>query len=490
MISFTSHCPRRWILLFIMCNFFFRVADAAFSMSGLSSNFLNLYTRPRTKLSAGNSQAFGTMKSLDWLCLSSYSTSSLFAKQPSQSFQERLSDKDQPTSSGSSDSLSDLLSSTERYAVSLNMTLEQLQHQKEIYQNASEELQERLERMDKDEAGLSPSATSVGKQKHEMICEHRLKHGRHPFVCSKCWSYLPVCVCHLADAPSTREEHEKSKMQWDFPNSNLQLLVWTHHREWGLTSNTGSILALTLGNDASNRDSTYIDTSSVDTNNPCRLLMKGLPKHDQILQGILDSAGRDQCHHGDDGSTLVVVLWPSSNPENTITLQQLRQELEASSASSSSGAGSTNKNPQVSDAKTSSPQRKRKVLLLAVDGTWRNARRMVAKLPSYVKRLDLDESAIRWNDDLLDGETNRSEDSLSILAPLRKRGLSGKDNHKVIATANASPLDNEKRQVCTAEAVVAALHALGAIDTGLAQHVLYVTQTKVDRVRRYRGKVQ
>ncbi|KAL3929561.1 MAG: hypothetical protein SGBAC_012154 [Bacillariaceae sp.] len=298
----------------------------------------------------------------------------------------------------------------------------------------------------------------------------------------------------MANAPSTREEHEKSKLQWDSPNSNLQVLVWTHHREWGLTSNTGSILALTLGNDASNRDSTYIDTSSVDTSNPCRLLMKGLPKHDQILQGILDSAGRDQSHHGDGSSTLVVVLWPSSNPENTITLAQLRQELEASSASnsrSSNGAGSASKNPQVSDAKTSSPQTKRKVVLLAVDGTWRNARRMVAKLPSYVKRLDLDESTIRWNDDdLLDGETNRSEDSLSILAPLRKRGLSGRNNHKVTATANASRLDNENRQVCTAEAVVAALHEVGAIDTGLAQHVLYVTQTKVDRVRRYRGKVQ
>ena len=51
-------------------------------------------------------------------------------------------------------------------------------------------------------------------------------------------------------------------------------------------------------------------------------------------------------------------------------------------------------------------------------------------------------------------------------------------------------MQSEKKQVCTAEAVVAALHELKAIDTELARHVLAVTQTKVDLVRRYRGKVQ
>ncbi|CAJ1959548.1 unnamed protein product [Cylindrotheca closterium] len=364
------------------------------------------------------------------------------------------------------------------------MTQEEVEYQKEFYQNASQELQERLERLDKDE-GLSPA--TVGKRKHELICAHRLKFGRHPFVCSKCWSYLPVCVCHLAT---------RSSKEWKYKNL-LQVLVWTHHREWGLTSNTGSILGLTLGNnDASSHvvDTTHIDPST-DENNPCRLLMKGLPKHDEILQNILDDSARkregdDESHGVDhDGSTLVVVLWPSSNPENAITLPQLRRELEASDPNN---CFDSNPHEEVSDAMVSSSQKK--IVLLAVDGTWRNARRMVAKLPSHVKRLDLDESTIRWNDSKATGDENSpSEDSssmLSILAPLRRRGPSGKENQKTDLKVNASSLDNEKRQVCTAEAVVAALHEVGAIDTELAQQVLYATQTKVDRVRRYRGKVQ
>jgi len=110
------------------------------------------------------------------------------------------------------------------------------------------------------------------------------------------------------------------------------------------------------------------------------MLMKGLPKHDKELQDILNSAEETMSQQPDEvGRPLVVVLWPSSSAENLITLEELRETLETLAEPSDDDADGKNK----------------QVVLLAVDGTWRNARRMVAKLPSHVKRLDLDEQALR-----------------------------------------------------------------------------------------------
>jgi hypothetical protein len=180
------------------------------------------------------------------------------------------------------------------------------------------------------------------------------------------------------------------------------------YREWGLTSNTGSIVAQALEN--------------------CEMLMKGLQEHDiQLQEDILE-----------DDKTLAVVLWPDSadSPAPSISLEQVQQELKHD----------------------------RRVVLIAVDGTWRNARRMVYRLPDTLPRLDLSAGVVL-----------SSPATGSILAPLRTRG-------------GPSTREGSDRQVCTAEAVVGALVALGLSKTD-GDHVLELTKTKVDRIRRYRGKV-
>ena len=288
------------------------------------------------------------------------------------------------------------------------MTIEQVKEQKNRHLRASETLQIRLQSKD-----LS------GKEKHEIMCHHRLKYGRHPFACPNCWSYLPVCVCDLV------EKNLHQEVPDDGTNNLLQVVVWTHHREWGLTSNTGSILALAIPN--------Y-----------CQLLMKGLPEHDKILEETILQ----------DENCLAVVLWPDQSkrkegnnkdedetPSSIISLDQVKDEIR---------------------------KNQRRVVLIAVDGTWRNARRMVARLPPTVPRLDLSADIVFSDDSSHDGRS-------SILAPLRTRGESGGGQ------------DSDGRQVCTAEAVVGALMSLGTLDQHQGRHVLDVTRTKIERIGRYRG---
>lgn len=293
-------------------------------------------------------------------------------------------------------SLSDMLSSPMRYANALNMTLEQVERTKETYRTASEDLHMRLQSKD-----------YTGTEKHTLLCGHRLEYGRHPFSCPKCWSYLPVCVCGVA-----------GDVKRALP-SNLEVVVWTHHREWGLTSNTGCLLGLTLDN--------------------CRPLMKGLPEHDNQLEDMLE-----------DEDCLAVVLWPdqnsadpdsSSSEVKTISLDEVKEELQ-----------------------------NRRVVLIAVDGTWRNARRMVARLPPTVPRLDLSMDVVFSHNNAND---QSSGDESSILAPLRARGPSTREC--------------AERQVCTAEAVAGALMQLGLTRSD-GDHVLDITRRKVDLIRRYRGK--
>jgi hypothetical protein len=158
------------------------------------------------------------------------------------------------------------------------------------------------------------------------------------------------------------------------------------------------------------------------------MFMKGLQEHDIKLQvDVLE-----------DENTLAVVLWPDAADSSapSISLEQVQQEL----------------------------LKDRRVVLIAVDGTWRNARRMVCRLPDTLPRLNLPADIV-----LSLPETG------SILEPLRSRG-------------GPSTWEGSDRQVCTAEAVVGALVALGLSKTD-GDHVLELTKTKVDRIRRHRGMV-
>jgi DTW domain-containing protein YfiP len=283
-------------------------------------------------------------------------------------------------------SLSGVISSPERYAHALNLTVEQVAETKRNHVQAAEDLHQLLQQSD-----LS------GTEKHHLLCRHRFRYGSHPFLCHDCWSYIPVCVCHQVGDQKRR-----------LP-ANLEVVVWTHHGEWGLTSNTGCLLAKSL--------------------TPCNLWMKGLPEHDQQMEQLLA-----------DNTCQPVVLWAADSksetttPPSTITLDEILEKTH---------------------------QLHQRVVLIAVDASWRNARRMVARLPANVPRLDLSANIV------LPGGTQHDK---SILAPLRSRGPG-----------------TSQRQVCTAEAVVGALLALGLKPEDGA-HVLDITKKKVDLIRRYRGK--
>lgn len=275
------------------------------------------------------------------------------------------------------DSLSGSVSSPEKYAKALGLSLQEVEEAIALREQAVQELQIQIAR------------ESDGRQRHKLICQHRFQHGKHPFVCKKCWSYHPICLCH--EVP-----REKTKIPCH------KVVIWTHHSEWGSPSNTGSMLPLLLEN--------------------TQILMKGL--HDKELGDIV--CGNDDNDNYNDSMVQPVVLWPNVNKHDkmeeetieTVTLDEL--------------AGKTNN-----------------IVLLAVEGTWRQARRMVSKLP--YPRLSLDEK----------------RPTPSLLSPLR------------------SQTNGPAQSVCTAEAVVHALQGLG-MEADPA--ILHTVRLKVDRTRRYQGK--
>ena len=156
-----------------------------------------------------------------------------------------------------------------------------------------------------------------------------------------------------------------------------------------------------------------------ETVDPCSMLMKGLAEHDAQLSAILE-----------DPTCFPVVLWPAeSEARPSVSVENLRLQVGA-----------------------------RRVVLIAVDGTWRNARKMVARMPSSVSRLDLGSEIVG------EGE--------SLLAPIRFRGHSSGED--------------DSRKVCTAEAVVGAMIAFGLAEVD-GRYILDVAERKVDLIRRYRG---
>mmetsp|Transcript_13754 Transcript_13754/g.23870 ORF Transcript_13754/g.23870 Transcript_13754/m.23870 type:complete len:435 (-) Transcript_13754:1587-2891(-) len=359
----------------------------------------------------------------------------------------------------SDDFLSDRVSSPERYAEALNMTVQQVAERKEKYRQALEQLHQQLLQVEKDYRQTTTTATQspsafVGTQKHRLICQHRFRYGHHPFVCPACWSYLPVCVC------------DHNNRQASMPSSKLEVIVWFHHKEWGLTSNTGGLLKLALGQDK------------------CKLLMKGLPEHDELLQQeYLDNHPR---------GNLVVVLWPANDGKQSKAKE--RQAFRITDASDkpqdNEGSGRSPAGITTFDSTSgvatitlddirqelASPNG-RKVVLMAVDGTWRNARRMVARVPPTIPRLDLPLSVVSEQFSASKSSSSSSSipsTSTSLLAPLRSKGPSNQRR------------DGGENLVCTAEAVSMVLVELG-IETKDADSILDLARQKVDLVRRYRG---
>jgi DTW domain-containing protein YfiP len=313
------------------------------------------------------------------------------------------------------DSLSHMLSSPERYAEQMGMTVDQVCRFQEEHTAASQALHQQVE-----------ASFNDGPKKHRIICEHRYRYAKHPFVCRNCWCYLPICLCQEAAVLPLIQ----------LPTAVKQVILWTHHREWTSISNSGALLPLLLQ-----------DT---------KLLMKGLPQHDEEIQHVFEDSGRGH----------VVVLWPDNDTspnqneqqspvdqkiqQDRITWQDLQKLLI--------GKDSANQ-----------------VTLVALEGTWRTARRMASKLPATALRLSLPPDILFWNHRpqvIRDDADDDDETSLirqSLLRPLRRQ-------------EGGSQLN-----LCTAEAVTAALLGLG-LSQAHGCRILDLVQRKVDQTRRYRGK--
>jgi len=351
-----------------------------------------------------------------------------------------------------SSTLSRLTMSPERYAASLNMTTQQVDEAIEARKAASTALDQRLTTFE-EENGSILSAEEIGRMKHRMICRHRYDHMRKPFVCRKCWTDIPICVCPLFDAKestinqSTADDIGKEHKA-TLPKGVERVVVWTHHDEWGRTANTGSLLPLGLER--------------------TELLMKGLDEHDAIMNEIIDSE-----------DVLPVVLWPGKGTDEdirTISLPELRGLLGSDAASHT-----LEPNNDVEDTQ--------RCVLITIEGTWNNARKMANKLPSKVLRLDLgDEIAASFssptkyqgiffdpNYDTNASPTSTSFVSPSLLAPLRRQGRGN--------THNRGKMEN----VSTLEATLVALVGMG-LRTEDAGHILWIARTKVDRILDYSGK--
>ena len=204
-----------------------------------------------------------------------------------------------------------------------------------------------------------------------------------------------------------------------------------HHDEWGLSSNTGKLVELTM--------------------EPARVLMKGLPEHDDELAALVEDESVETC-----------VLWPSA-------AERAGGSSEGGGEDRDGEAGGAGRDHVTLEAVQAMLASGRRVVIIAVDASWRNARRMVRKLPpSRVRRLSLKAEALYG-----DGGPRPS-----LLAPLR--AYNG---------AMRTELGGSERScVCTLEAVVAAVRALGH-DPGGCEHALAVARKKVAVVSRYRGKV-
>jgi DTW domain-containing protein YfiP len=446
--------------------------------------------------------------------------------------------------------LSNIISSPERYARALNMNVEQVARTKQAHLDASQQLHKCLS---SSSSSLSPSTTTstsstttttttttgnttpkssssnnnasmTGRDKHHLICQHRFQHGRHPFVCRNCWCYQPVCICnhpllvrrqegesHMAPPAiptKTTSQSQQSlpspllvqqRQRRSMPFASLQVVIWMHHKEWGLTSNTGSILPLML--------------------DQCSIWMKGLPEHDAQLEACLK-----------DDSCLVVVLWPSTkqkkkkknnnNNNNKVlgggsssTSSDTFGEDEDEDDDNDDGGGASSSSSSISispddllqqlkhaeSQQQQQPLKPKRIVVLAIDGTWRNARRMVGRLPSTVPRMDLSMDA------LCHPSMRSITGEGSILAPLRTKGTnhirssSGityrheTDNNDDDTTNDTNDDDTttksteDPHHVCTAQAVVCALAQLG-LPAPDVEDILTLTKIKVDLIRRYRGK--
>jgi DTW domain len=385
----------------------------------------------------------------------------------------------------------------------------------------------------------------LGTVKHQFHCRHRLLFGRMPLVCRNCWSYLPICICPPRPHASTLNDDNSSSLsiiqQMPYvlpgdaifarvpqlplpvvssvassdrpplpPYNALDMILWTHHKEWGSPSNTGSVLVVALEQ--------LLDRVSSSSAIPFlsgHMLMKGLEEHEAALAHLLQPQRPQEV-------VLPVVLWASdhSNGDSTTTnaaeatsnrcyvsVEQLFHELRKRSNGTNCKPVMDTKGEKEEMNKIESVQLTTsvRIVLIAVEGTWSQARRMVTKLPATVRALHLSDAELfGWRRTISSapfsqGDTiawQRADESsfagpVSILDPLRKQKTLNRFPEKKaeasVATVAAKVVNTNK--VCTMEAAVSALVALQAVRLEEAEYLLSLADQKVMRTVAYQGKM-
>ena len=326
---------------------------------------------------------------------------------------------------------------------------------------------------------LSPRERGI--RKHQMICEHRYKHMRHPFVCRKCWTFEPICVCSLFDEKSNESvgvstsasmdscnDTKREQTKASLPNGVEHLIIWTHHDEWGRTSNTGSLLPLGL-------ESTT-------------MLMKGLVEHESIMSGILNRE-----------DVTPVVLWPGKkgnvtvdNTTSTISASELRARLDDINNCNSSSDNDQYSNN--SNSNSNSNIKKNGIVLISIEGTWNSARRMVNKLPPNTLRLNLGTEVIaNFTSTKNEGIFHNHHTNNSTIGRLNN-GNNGRVINPSLRPSLLAPLRRQGEggsveNVSTLEATLIALLALG-LDVEDGGRILSIARTKIGRLTEYMGKVK
>ena len=317
-----------------------------------------------------------------------------------------------------------LVSSTERFAESHGMTIRQVQEIVEARKQVSIDLHHQLLALENE----VPTGLSGSEEERKRIGKMK-----HQLICQSRYNHpRNPFICQNCWTHSPICVCSLFHRKIPLPPRVRGVYVWTHHEEWGRTANTGSLLPLGL-------EKTH-------------MLMKGLPHHDDTFhRNVLES----------NDSSIPVVLWPGKGGDNkTVTISELKRRLNTTPSE--------------------------EINIIAIEGTWNNARKMSNRLPSHILRLDISE-AISTFFSGNNHETSYSSQSdsrraqlpqplslsPSLLAPLRRQGK-GKEG---MCT-----------NVSTLEATIVALLQLG-LDKEDGSWIIRNVKEKVDRIRRFTGKV-
>ncbi|CAG9467774.1 unnamed protein product [Pedinophyceae sp. YPF-701] len=196
------------------------------------------------------------------------------------------------------------------------------------------------------------------------------------------------------------------------PPPGLRVVVWMHEREYGRGTNTGCVLLLTLGEEY------------------CRVLLRGVGEHDEVIEEVWN--GRF-----DGEAATVGVLWPG-------------------------GGVSPDEFKRIADVRSGG-----RAVLVALDATWGQARKLAGAVPSHVTKVSLtpEKAGVIGEG----GEVVRS-----LLAPARQYKGSLADTGRI----------------CTAEAVAYALAEMyAAPDAGGACCPDVGATTRDAILENVRGKV-